>query len=149
MDNLGRAILLSVALTSLAHAQVIDTSASRSIWDAVYTEAQAARGEFAYEGACSYCHGYRLDGAADDPDMRSSPPLARAKFLRNWEGRSLAVLYELTRTTMPEDNPGSLSEQEFIDVIAYMLSVSNVPAGEKELRLDLESLAGIAIQQSP
>jgi uncharacterized protein (DUF849 family) len=60
-------------------------------------------------------------GAPDDPDMRSTPPLARARFLRVWQGRSLATLFEFTRATMPEDNPDSMTEQEYVDVIAYML----------------------------
>ena len=125
-----------------------NSNANISIWDGVYTEAQSTRGEFVYEGACGFCHGYRLDGAADDPDMRSSPPLARAKFLRDWEGRSLAVLFELSKTTMPEDNPGSLTDQEYVDVIAYMLSVSNLPAGPNELQPDLQSLARVVINQT-
>ena len=82
-----------------------NSSTQLSIWDGVFTEDQASRGGFIYEGACGFCHGYRLDGAADDPDMRSSPPLARNKLLSDWEGRSLAVIFELTKTTMPEDNP--------------------------------------------
>jgi mono/diheme cytochrome c family protein len=135
-------LALGLVMAPLAIAQQIG-----SVWDGVFTEAQALRGQDAYEGACSSCHGSRLNGAADDPDMRSAPPLARVKFLRNWEGRSLATLFEYTRTTMPEDNPGSLSAEEFVDVIAYMLSVSKIPTGEDELRPDLQSLASSVIQQ--
>ena len=81
--------------------------------------------------------------------MVSTPPLARAKFLRDWEGRSLATLFEYTRATMPESNPGSLTDQEYVDVIAYMLSVSGMPAGDDELRPDPPSLARATIQQQP
>ena len=123
------------------------TDQQASVWTGVFTEAQAARGQFAYEGACGFCHGSRLDGAADDPDMRSAPPLARFKFLREWEGRSLATLFEYTKATMPEDNPGSLSDEEYVDIIAYMLSVSRIPAGDGELRAESQSLAAVVIQQ--
>ena len=134
---------------TIANSQDLSNSSIQlSIWDGVYTEAQESRGEFIYEGACGFCHGYGLDGAADDPDMRSAPPLARAKFLRDWEGRSLAVLFELSNTTMPEDNPGSLTDQEFVDVIAYMLSVSNLPTGDAELQVDLQGLSQVTIQQT-
>ena len=71
-----------------------------SVWDGVFTEAQAARGRALYPGACGLCHGRRLNGAPDDPDMPSTPPLARARFLRTWDGRSLATLFEYTRATM-------------------------------------------------
>ena len=118
-----------------------------SVRDGVFTEAQAARGRLAYSGGCGFCHGRRLNGAPDDPDMRSTPPLARARFVREWEGRSLATLFEYTRLTMPEDNPGSLTDEEFVDVIAYMLSVSGMPAGDDELQPDSRSLAHIVIEQ--
>lgn len=124
-----------------------ETAVQVSVWDGVYTEEQAERGEEAYMGVCSSCHGRRLDGAADDPDMRSSPPLARANFLREWDGRTIGALFEYTRATMPVSNPGFLSDQEYIDIIAHMLAASNIPAGEEELPLDPENLAGIVIEQ--
>ena len=120
-----------------------------SVWDGVFTEAQANRGQAVYPGACGLCHGRRLNGAPDDPDMRSTPPLVRARFLREWEGRSLATLFEYTRARMPESNPGSLTDAEYVDVIAYMLSFGGMPAGDDELRPDPQSLARTVIQQQP
>lgn len=124
-----------------------DADRTTSVWDGVFTDDQAVRGQSAYSGACSFCHGRRLNGAPDDPDMRSSPPLARARFLREWEGRSLATLYEYTRLTMPEDNPNSLADEEYADIIAYLLSASGMPAGDDELAPDSRSLARIVIRQ--
>ena len=121
------------------------TDPMASVWDGVFTEAQATRGQAVYTGACGLCHGRRLNGAADDPDMRSTPPLARARFLRVWEGRSLAALFEYTRVTMPEDNPNSLTDQEYVDVIAYMLTVGGMPTGDDELQPDPQSLAHVVI----
>jgi len=120
-----------------------------SVWDGVFTEAQAERGQAVYPGPCGLCHGRRLDGAPDDPDMLSTPSLARARFLRIWEGRSLATLFEYTRATMPEANPESLDDQEYVDIIAYMLSVSGMPAGDDELEPDSQSLARFIIRQQP
>ena len=81
--------------------------------------------------------------------MRSTPPLARARFVRVWEGRSLATLFEYTRATMPEDNPSSLTAQENIDVMAYVLSVGGMPAGDDELQPDPRSLARVVIGPRP
>ena len=120
-----------------------------SVWDGVFTAAQVTRGQAVYTGACAICHGRRLNGAPDDPDMRSTPPLARARFVRVWEGRSLATLFEYTRATMPEDNPNSLTDQENVDVIAYVLSVGGMPAGDDELRADPRSLARVVIRPRP
>lgn len=116
-----------------------------SIWDGVYTVEQAERGETAYI-ACGRCHGRRLNGAPDDPDQKSTPPLARAAFLREWDGKSLAVLYGYTRATMPLNNPASLSDQQYIDIIAYMLSINEAPAGDAELAPDPAGLGRIMIE---
>jgi len=154
-DPLGGLMKIVVAVLALAFMAVpvavaqqeIDQMAS--VWEGVFTEVQANRGQEVYAGACAFCHGRRLNGAPDDPDMRSTPPLARAKFLREWEGRSLAVLFEYTRATMPENNPGSMTDQEYVDVIAYMLSMSMMPAADEELRPDPQSLARSVIQRQP
>jgi mono/diheme cytochrome c family protein len=129
--------------------QLEETDPRATVWDGVFTEAQAKRGQAVYPGICGRCHGRRLNGAPDDPDMPPSPPLARAKFLRDWDGRSLATLFEYTRATMPESNPGSLTDSEYVDVIAYMLSVGGMPAGEDELRPDWQSLARVVIERQP
>ena len=120
-----------------------------SVWDGVFTEEQVKRGQAVYPGPCGTCHGRRLNGAPDDPDMQSTPPLARARFLRNWAGRSLATLFEYTRATMPENNPGSLTDEEYVDLIAYMLDVGGMPAGDDELQPDPQSLARVVIEQQP
>jgi mono/diheme cytochrome c family protein len=124
-------------------------TATISIWDSVFTAAQARRGESAYTGPCSRCHGYKLDGAPDDPDMLPAPPVAGPKFLRKWNGRSLAALLDYTRTTMPENNPSYLSEQEYVDIVAYMLSASGMPLGRVELPADGARLASVIIRPTP
>ncbi len=47
---------------------------------------------------------------------------------------------------MPEDNPDSLTGQEYVDVIAYMLTVGGMPAGDDELQPDPQSLARVVIR---
>ena len=118
-----------------------------SAWDGVYSEAQARRGEALYPSVCGTCHGHKLNGAPDDPDMISTPPIAGPKFLRDWDGRSLGTLYAYTRATMPSNNPGFLTDGEYADLLAYMLFVSGTPAGERELSFDPGRLTGIVIRQ--
>lgn len=120
-----------------------------SVLDGVFTEVQAERGRAAYSAPCGMCHGRRLNGAPDDEDMIAGPPLARAKFLRTWRGRSVATLLDYTRATMPENNPGSLTDEEYLDIIAYMLSVSRLPSGDRELLPDPQRLARIIIEPMP
>jgi mono/diheme cytochrome c family protein len=139
-----RALVVAASVVFAAGAQTTSHETA-SIWDGVFTIEQARRGLVAYTGPCDRCHGYRLDGASDDPDMLPTPPVAGPKFLRVWEGRSLAALFEYTRATMPANNPGFLTAQEVVDVIAYMLLVSDVPAGDVELGPEPRNLARITI----
>jgi mono/diheme cytochrome c family protein len=144
---IGRTAALLVAAGAAAAAE--GEAAGASIWDGVFTAEQARRGQLAYTGPCDRCHGYKLDGASDDPDMLPAPPVAGRKFLREWSGRSLAALVEYVRTTMPKNNPGYLTSDEVADIVAYMLSVSRVPSGGASLQPDAGALAGIVIAPRP
>ena len=77
--------------------------------------------------------------------MLPAPPVAGPKFLRKWNGRSLAELLAYVRATMPANNPGYLSDAELADIVAYMLAASRMPAGAAPLPPDTEALARIAI----
>jgi mono/diheme cytochrome c family protein len=147
--SLGRCLASAAALAVAACVtpSTAQTRTSVSIWDGVFTVEQAQRGQTAYTGPCDRCHGYKLDGASDDPDMLPAPPAAGPKFLRAWEGRSLAALFEYTQQTMPANNPGFLTTQELVDVIAYMLLVSGVPAGDAELGVAPHDLARVVIER--
>jgi quinoprotein glucose dehydrogenase len=143
--------LLGAATLVIASGTLAQTANETvSIRDGVFTAEQARRGQAAYTGPCDRCHGYKLDGASDDPDMLPAPPVAGPKFLRKWNGRTLASLFEYVRATMPSNNPGYLSDAEVADIVAYMLSVSGMPAGDAALRPELEALANVVIvSQSP
>jgi S-disulfanyl-L-cysteine oxidoreductase SoxD len=125
------------------------SSETRSTRDGVFTAEQARRGQAAYTGPCDRCHGYKLDGASDDPDMLPAPPVAGPKFLRKWSGRSVAALLEYLRATMPANNPGYLSSSEWADIVAYMLFVSEMPEGPEALPPDPRALASIVIEAQP
>jgi S-disulfanyl-L-cysteine oxidoreductase SoxD len=142
-------LALGAAAHDGVHAQTA-ASAPRSVRDGVFTAEQVRRGQIAYTGPCDRCHGYKLDGASDDPDMLPAPPVAGPKFLRKWNGRTLAALFDYLRATMPANNPGYLSDAEVVDIVAYMLAVSGMPAGDGELQPELDALASVVIEaQSP
>jgi quinoprotein glucose dehydrogenase len=115
---------------------------SASVWDGVYSDAQAARGETAYRQACANCHGPELEGA----DM--TPGLTGGVFTSNWNDLTLGDLFERIRTTMPLDKPGSLSRQENADLVAFLLKVNQWPVGTTELSRELGALKQIRIQSS-
>jgi hypothetical protein len=81
--------------------------------------------------------------------MPPSPAIARATFLQKWSGRNVAALFVIVRHTMPPDAPGTLTDQQCVDAIAHMFAVSGMPAGDKELPVDMKALANILIQAKP
>ena len=143
--NRGWVVLVAV-LTSLALGAGVATAmqegAAVSVWDGIFTDDQAKRGEVAYRQECSNCHGPELEGA----DM--TPPLVGGAFTANWNDLTVADLFERIRITMPLDKPGKLSRQQNADVIAYMLKVNMWPSGTTELSRELGALKQIRIQSS-
>jgi S-disulfanyl-L-cysteine oxidoreductase SoxD len=109
----------------------------RTVWDGVYNDAQARRGEATYVEACSNCHARTLEGA----DM--TPALTGGAFMANWDGLTLGDLYDRIRVSMPADRPGSLSRQEDVDVVAYILRFNQFPTGKDELPRDAQALKTI------
>lgn len=116
------------------------TASPRSVWDGVYTEEQAKRGEAIYEKQCSACHGDKLAG------RESAPPLTGGAFLSNWNGLPLSDLFERVRKTMPQNAPGKLTRQQNADILAYVLSFNRFPAGKTELYRQAEMLKEILFE---
>lgn len=145
---LKRLAFAAAAMLLLALPTGIRAQEERSIWGGVYTVEQAARGKIINSGVCMKCHGDRGDGAGE-PDQPQAPAIARATFLRKWDSQSLASLYEFVRGTMPPDNPGSRTDQNYIDVIAYMLELTAVPPGDTELPPDPAVLDYIIVGPKP
>jgi mono/diheme cytochrome c family protein len=113
---------------------------SKTIWDGVYSEAQAKRGEGIYNQSCASCHGTSLEGG------EMAPPLTGNDFNANWDTLSLGQLLERIRTTMPQENPGSLSRQQNVDVVSYLLQKGKFPAGSAELPTQTDALSGIGFK---
>ncbi len=126
--------LLLLMTTAASQAQDTQQAAEhvRTVLDGVYTEAQAARGHVAYEDYCSgRCHGSDLNGG-------NPPPLHTAMFLDVWREDYLATLFDFISTRMPKGDgieEGELPEQDYIDILAYILAFNKFPAGARELTL--------------
>ena len=101
-----------------------------TVWDGVYTAEQAARGKLVYDGNCGACH---------LPDMSGSDearPLAGERFMQDWREDTLHTLFVRIRNLMPFDEPATLSEEAYLDSVAYILEFNGFPAGERELTPD-------------
>lgn len=114
-------------------------AAAKTTNDGVYTADQAKRGQGVYSQNCSNCHMDDLSGSGQ------APPLAGDVFMANWEGRSVGDLFDTTRNTMPMNQPDSLSAQEYVDMVTFMLQANGFPAGKDELKSDPDTLKNIII----
>lgn len=116
-------------------------AASHSIWDGVYTTAQAQRGAMLYTNLCTECHQQDLAGNGAD-----APALAGNAFMNDWDGLAVAALVDRIHTTMPQSNPGSLSVAQATDLTAFLLSANQIPAGSNELSADPQAQQNIQFQ---
>jgi len=112
IGNLIKALVVSASLSllfaSVAYAQRITVN------DGVFTAAQAAAGESVYDESCRTCH-----------DMGFY-----AGIWEFWQGKPLLDFWFVIVAEMPTDNPGVLSDAEYTDIVAYILSQRGYPAGD-------------------
>jgi len=132
----GLAILGLMAIAGIGSA-VRAQESTRSVWDGVYTEAQAKRGEAVYRQNCAACHGVAMEG------IETAGPLTGARFTANWNGVTVGDMFDRIRVSMPHDRPGTLSRQQTADVVAYVFSFNRLPAGKIELARQTELLKQI------
>lgn len=105
--------------------------AVRSTLDGVYTPEQAERGRTTYVRVCAACHA--LDWYQGDQ-------------IAAWTGAPVYNLFEVIRTSMPKDNPGSLKRREYVDMLAYILALNGMPPGSEELPVGSSRLRRILFQ---
>ena len=108
-----------------------------------FQAAQARSGQTAYEEHCASCHGRSLQG------MHLSPSLVGERFDRAFRGKQADVLaMHLRRMPLePSGQPGSLSEETYTNVMAYLLASNGFSAGERPLPASSELLADFVIPQ--
>jgi len=106
----------------------------RTVWDGVYTEAEADRGKQAFGQSCAGCHTLTAEGKA---------PLAGEPFWKSFAQKNVGDLLAFTSNNMPNGAPGSLSESTYRDIVALMLKSNGFPAGATELGRDTNADAQI------
>ncbi len=92
-----------------------------------FTTEQASAGRATYQATCSTCHLPDLKGTFE------APPLSGANFMNMWRNRPTSDLFTRIRNTMPISNPGSLSDQDAVNLVAYILQANGATAGTQPL----------------
>ena len=131
-------LLLVVTLTPgslVAQESRADSSGTISVLTGVYSTAQARRGESTHRKHCTECH--------------NAVAYSGTAFRRLWAGRPVYEFWDQIRSTMPNDNPGSLKPGEYLDILAYVLRLNGYPAGDNALPSDPEQLRTIRFDLLP
>lgn len=140
-------ILLAGVTTWVAPAKAASGGENMKIWDGVYTAPQAARGKAVYFAYCEKCHGIELAGGRRDVGMGGGPALKGPVFFQDWERQNLGSLLSKISGTMPLDSPASLRSNDYLDLVAYILSGNEFPTGNADLTGDTKVLADIPIMR--
>jgi mono/diheme cytochrome c family protein len=108
-----------------------------SVWDGVYTAAQADRGRAVYASHCSRCHG--------EAQASRENPLSGERFADHWEARTLADLFRRVAAMPPGAAAAAVDTADKRDAMAFVLRLNGFPEGSAELPADDEGLAAIRI----
>jgi mono/diheme cytochrome c family protein len=126
------AALLGVTMVTAPRSSAAQSQPPRSTMAGVYTAGQAARGQQVFSGICMGCH--------------TVASYTNATFIMTWSGRPLSDLLGFIRNRMPKNDPGSLTVEEYTDVLTYLLKLNSLPAGNGELPADSVAMAAIKIE---
>lgn len=111
-----------------------------TVCEGVYSPAQAERGQKTFATQCSQCHGANFRGGF------GVASLAGSAFTTLWGDKTLWILFDRMKSTMPLDSPGKLSDQGYLEVLARILEVNKFPASEvAELPLQREALERLTL----
>ena len=105
----------------------------RSALEGVFTSSQASSGERTFRQVCTACH--------------SAGEFSGPRFRFRWVGQTLGDMFDVVSTLMPEGDPGSLSPEEYVTVLAYFLRLNEYPAGDEPLPADVFALRTVRIEE--
>lgn len=111
-----------------------EAAATLNTTQGVFSEEQATRGEDVFWNICAECHFEEDFGGP---------------FIQSWVGASVKDLVDEIVATMPEDNPGGMPVEQYLDIVTYMFKINGMPTGEDELATDDMGAVEIEVDLDP
>jgi mono/diheme cytochrome c family protein len=93
---------------------------------ALYNAEQASAGRAAYQTNCAACHAPDLTG-------REGPQLVGANFMARWGEKSAGEFIAFMRSTMPPGAGGSLPDQTYVNLAAFIFDANGAHSGDRSL----------------
>ena len=95
-----------------------------TVWDGVFTDAQADRATGIFSQSCERCHTLTSEGTR---------PLSGDKFWEGYTQKTVGDLLNFVKTNMPNGQGGSLPGPTYNDLVALILKSNGFPAGKTEV----------------
>jgi mono/diheme cytochrome c family protein len=136
---IGRVLLAPALLLVVVASGVTARAQSARIWAGVYASEQAEQGKRLFESNCSTCHRSDLSGDR-------GPALVGDRFFNSWQAGSVNRLFSKIKETMPPNRgTSSLSEDNFLSIVAYILESNAFPPSKDDTLLTPDVLDDIVI----
>jgi S-disulfanyl-L-cysteine oxidoreductase SoxD len=145
---IARSVIAALSAAIVLHAMSARAAAPQgtTIWEGVYTDAQASRGEADYKGTCGHCHRDNLAGGGSEA---GAPALVGPVFTVRWRDKPLTDIFMTIGRTMPQNDPDALTPQRVVDIMSFILRENAVPSGSTELPADVRRLNQILFTKAP
>jgi cytochrome c5 len=105
------------------------SSPQKTTNDGIYTKEQADGAKAKFDKICADCHAFTVAAKKKEKDV----PLGDEPFTKNWDGRTLGEMVTTIALTMPNDGSAVVTEDEAVDLVAYVLQQNGFPAGSTPL----------------
>ena len=146
-------LVLAIAVGGYTQTSRLTTNSSSPS----YGKEQADRGKALYSRYCSKCHLENLKGSCPSEDLSSTsyicaatgsaPPLTGASFMHRFH--SAGDLYSRVKWTMPADKAGSLSVEDNLSLVSYLLQTNGLPAGPEDLKAGTAMKSMVLAKDAP
>jgi len=117
-----------VAMSCITHLSKADSN--DAALPNLYAATQATKGKVIYAKYCAECHGKELVGG-------TAPALSGTQFFTRDMGTKLGGVFEYMARQMPQGRPGSLTHDEYVQLMAFILQKNGFPSGDSSLSYDV------------
>lgn len=123
-------VLVWAAAVFVAHDAVkVEAAPQKTTNDGIYSKAQADGAKAQFEKLCAECHPFKVADKKKPKDL----PLGDEPFFEEWTGRPLSEMVNLIALTMPNDGSAVVSDEEALNLVAYILQKNGYRPGAKPL----------------
>ena len=116
----GLALLLSLGLAACGGESSTSGSTTQSAAPVVTFASQVEAGAEAYATNCAICHGTNLEGST------LGPLLSGFSWVRRWGTQTPTLLLGNIQANMPPGGNESITEEDYLNIVAHMLQVNGV-----------------------